>query len=224
MRSVLAVALAVAVTSPASGAPDLCRSAAADAAARHGVPVEMMQAITMAETGTTRDGRRGPWPWTLNIAGKGRWFDTRADAQRAAELAIASGASSTDIGCFQINWRWHGTHFSSIDQMLDPKIGADYAAKFLKGLHAEAGNWITAAGWYHSRTPEHAKRYRTVILRLLDQPPREDTALRADLPRASTEPRQPNHLTVQGAAAPPGGVRLSLLTRATGGLLQIGKR
>jgi hypothetical protein len=44
--------------------------------------------------------------------------------------------------------------------MFDPLANARYAARFLSGLFLETGNWSDAAGAYHSRTPEHAARYR----------------------------------------------------------------
>jgi soluble lytic murein transglycosylase-like protein len=65
----------------------------------------------------------------------------------------ARGARSYDVGCFQINYRWHGQHFASLDQMFDPDANAAYAARFLSELYAEFGDWSRAAGAYHSRTP-----------------------------------------------------------------------
>ncbi|GMG83624.1 hypothetical protein LNKW23_28370 [Paralimibaculum aggregatum] len=199
----------------------LCREAAETAARRHGIPPEIMQAITLAETGTTRDGRRGPWPWTLNIEGEGRWFDSRREALAAAEAAIAAGRRSTDIGCFQINWRWHGKAFDSVAALLEPAAGADYAARFLKSLHAEAGNWLTAAGWYHSRSPDHAGRYRAVIARHLRRGDGGEPRLAAG--RGADRPAPPRAAPVAGAPTA-GGVRLSLLTRAAGGLLRVADR
>ena len=145
----------------------LCIDAAREAAARHGVPADVMLAITLVETGTTRNGHRGPWPWTLNVAGAGAWFDSRAEASRAAERAIAGGNRSIDLGCFQINHRWHGMHFPDVGAMLDPAASADYAARFLAGLRAEAGDWTTAIGWYHSRTPGRADAFRARVKRAM---------------------------------------------------------
>ncbi len=211
MRALLAGLLLAALAAPAPGrAPgDLCRAAARAAAERHGLPDGLLEAIALVETGTTRGGARGPWPWTLNIEGEGRWFDSRAEARRAAEAAIRAGRTSTDIGCFQINWRWHGEAFESVDAVLEPALGADYAARFLKGLAAEAGDWMTAAGWYHSRTEAHATRYRALVARLFEggAPPPE---------AAPAAPRP-----APGPAAP-GGVRLTSLTPARGILLGIG--
>ncbi|MFK7942047.1 MAG: lytic transglycosylase domain-containing protein [Paracoccaceae bacterium] len=143
----------------------MCRNAAIASADRHGIPREVMLAITLVETRTNRGGTSGPWPWTVNVAGKGGWFDSRAAALIHAQRALARGENSFDVGCFQLNYRWHGQHFASIDEMFEPKPSGDYAARFLKTLFAETGDWIKAAGYYHSRTAKHSKRYRGLVAR-----------------------------------------------------------
>ncbi len=138
----------------------LCDAAARRASAETGVPLSVLSAITLTETGKRRDGRLRPWPWTVTMEGEGRWFDGRAAARHFAETRHGLGARSFDIGCFQLNYRWHGEHFASIDAMFDPLTNARYAAGFLARLYREMGDWSVAAGAYHSRTPRHAARYR----------------------------------------------------------------
>ena len=155
-------------------AASVCDLAAEYAAREMQVPVSVLRAITRTETGRSRDGRLEPWPWTVNMEGKGYWFDT-ADAARAfVYKEFRRGACSFDVGCFQINYKWHGTAFRSIDQMFDPVENALYAARFLGGLHAESGDWSVAAGSYHSRTPGYARKYRArfdrIHARLADGP------------------------------------------------------
>ena len=139
---------------------DLCFDAARRAAAESGVPLAVLTAISQTETGRSRDGQVRPWPWTVNMEGEGRWFDSRDAALAWVHQHYRAGARSFDMGCFQINYRWHGQNFASIEQMFDPLAGARYAARFLSDLHRETGDWSEAAGAYHSRTPEHAQRYR----------------------------------------------------------------
>jgi hypothetical protein len=138
----------------------VCDQAATLAAARTGVPISVLKAIALTETGRAHEGVSRPWPWTVNMEGQGVWFDDRASAQAYALAHFDLGARSFDVGCFQINYKWHHQAFESIDEMFDPVANALYAAGFLNSLHAETGDWELAAGAYHSRTPEHAERYR----------------------------------------------------------------
>ncbi|MEO0993026.1 MAG: lytic transglycosylase domain-containing protein [Pseudomonadota bacterium] len=221
----LAGILGLATEALAAHPSELCRRAALGAASAHGIPPAVMLAITDVETGTTRAGARGPWPWTLNVAGRGAWFDSRREALTAAEQALAGGERSFDVGCFQVNFHWHGHHFDSIGAMLDPDIGADYAARFLKDLEAEAGDWLVAAGWYHSRTPVHSNRYRALVARAMERiGPVEPGTRYATAPEA---PESPVRRVARNTPAIPlpvtsGGVRLSLFRRTTGALLTRG--
>jgi hypothetical protein len=138
---------------------DLCDRAAADAARATGVPLAVLQAIALTETGRNRGGQLRPWPWATNQGGPGHWFETRAAAEAHVRALVAEGRRNIDIGCFQINLRWHGHAFAGPEAMFDPAANAHYAARFLAGLAAELGSWEAAAGAYHSRTPELAERY-----------------------------------------------------------------
>lgn len=164
-RAVLLILLpAVYLPAPAPAAPTdlpaLCENAAHVAAAEAGVPVSVMRAITLTETGRRYGGKQRPWPWTVNMEGTGKWFDTPGEALAYVDRNFARGARSFDVGCFQLNYRWHGQAFASIEQMFEPLANARYAAKFLKSLYAETGDWSRAAGAYHSRTKKFADRYR----------------------------------------------------------------
>lgn len=153
MCQILAAALPNAVE---AGASSLCGSAARTAASATNVPFPVLMAITKTETG--RDGE--PWPWTVNIDGQGYWLDSQQEALDIARSALDRGQTSFDLGCFQINFRWHSEHFTSLEDMLDPAQGASYAARFLSQLYDETGSWSEAAGRYHSRTPQRADNYR----------------------------------------------------------------
>ena len=55
----------------------ICSQAAAYAAQETGVPVSVLQAISLTETGRNRSGEMHPWPWTVNMEGKGVWFEMK---------------------------------------------------------------------------------------------------------------------------------------------------
>jgi len=145
----------------------ICDAAADVAARRTGVPLPVLQAITLAETGRKSGAGFLPWPWTVNMEGKGEWFASREAAQDFAEQNFGHGARSFDVGCFQLNYKWHGQAFASIRQMFDPNTNAIYAANFLRELYVEKGNWVDAAGAYHSRTPVYSNRYKKRFARIL---------------------------------------------------------
>lgn len=157
----LTVAIQLILAFPADAAMSgICDAAAQQAARETGVPLSVLRSITRTETGRARNGKLEPWPWTVNMEGKGKWFETEDAARSYVFHHFKRGARSFDVGCFQINYKWHGKAFSSIDQMFSPRENARYAARFLRQLHDELGDWSRAAGAYHSRTPKYAERYR----------------------------------------------------------------
>ena len=137
----------------------ICEAASFAAAQELGIPADVMLAISLTETGRRRGGALRPWPWTVNMQGAGHWFESQAEALDYVTTRYELGARSFDVGCFQINYRWHGQHFTSIEAMFEPMTNARYAARFLGELYAETGSWSAAAGAYHSRTPSYANRY-----------------------------------------------------------------
>lgn len=141
----------------------LCERAIVRAAERRDVPIRLLTAVSLVESGRTREGRRRAWPWTVNVDGVGRWFDSRDQALEWLTAKRAAGARSFDVGCMQLNHYWHGDGFDSVEHMFDPIANADYAARYLSELMAETGDWMRAAGYYHSRTPAHFDRYSALI-------------------------------------------------------------
>ena len=149
--------------------PTICDDVAKDAARSKSIPVEIMLAITRTETARSVDGTNTPWPWTINIDGRGFWFETRDEALSFVFDHFLKGARSFDLGCFQINYRWHGANFSSIEEMLDPAANARYAASFLSELYRETGSWQKAVGAFHSRNAVFADRYMVRFTSMLDE-------------------------------------------------------
>lgn len=211
VRSVLlGVSLAMAGALPVHAS--LCDAAAQRAAAETGVPLDVMRTITRLETGRGKDA--DPWPWTVNHAGDGSWFQTEDDARSYVFSKVKRGVSNIDIGCFQINYRWHAEGFRSLDDMFDPDLNALYAAQFLSDLYREYGTWTDAAGAYHSRTPEHADRYKSKFRRLQDRVASLDMPETDDRHDPSPVPKRPAPLFGQAGTARSGSV---FLTQATGG-------
>ncbi len=206
---ILAAGLSAALSQPARPDPaGLCMQAAQAAARTHGVPLDVMRRIALLETGRTRDGQLRPWPWALNIGGDGHWLTSRRAARDRARAARAQGRRNIDLGCFQINYRWHGQNFASLDAMLDPARNADYAARFLHDNYVRLGDWLAAVGAYHSRTPVHARRYKARYAALA-LPPEPAAPVGSQRPAPAVRPNGYALLTANGAP----GARGSLVPR-----------
>ena len=148
-RKARAIALAMAFTSSACGASageSACEREMAGAAARHGVPLGMLYAVGLAETG------RGDslQPYALNIEGRPIFDIDKQEALRRIEAARLAGIRLIDIGCMQINHHFHARNFASLQDMLDPAQNVEYAARFLNELRAREGSWTKAVARYHA--------------------------------------------------------------------------
>lgn len=226
MATVLAVVVSVGPCAGAGRASEtamLCDQAARVAAKARNVPYDVLQAISRAETGRTAAGRLDPWPWTVNMEGTGKWFNSEDEARAYVFRHFKRGARSFDVGCFQVNYKWHGAAFRSIDDMFDPVMNADYAAKFLLDLYHEFGTWSAAAGAYHSRTQSHARTYTARFEKI-----RADTAEYRDLPPVvrHAPARGPTHVLASGAPAPlisGGAARLGSLVPISGATGSVGR-
>jgi hypothetical protein len=140
-----------------------CNTAIAAAETRHVTLPGLLMAIAKAESGRPIPPLPGlqPWPWAVNADGGAYYFDSKDAAVAWVKQAQLRGVGQLDIGCMQINLQSHPQAFSSIEQAFDPAANADYAARFLTQLRADAGgNWFDAVGYYHSRTPILAADYR----------------------------------------------------------------
>jgi hypothetical protein len=148
---------AFAMASPAA----TCDAAARFAAERTGVPLSVLRAVTLAETGRTDPDTRqfSAWPWAIQAQSRGSWFPNQDQALAFAKDLVAQGVRNLDIGCFQLNFHWHGAGFRNLEEMMTPDANALYAAGFLQQLYTETGDWKTAVGHYHSRDSARAMTY-----------------------------------------------------------------
>lgn len=166
---VVLLLLAMVPIGPASAQDSLialCRAAIRAAEGPAGIPAGLLHAIGRVESGR-RDpatGTFGPWPWTINAEGRGRFFQTREEAIAEVRQLQARGVRIIDVGCMQINLHHHPNAFSSLEEAFDPAANARYAARFLTELQASRNDWGRAAANYHSNTPERAESYRALVM------------------------------------------------------------
>lgn len=126
---------------------------------RYGIPDNLLLAIGLQEAGRQIGGKLTVWPWTANSHGKGAFFGSKAALESWVRSKQATGTRSIDVGCMQINQKWHAGQFASLEEATDPAANVDYAARYLRGLYAETGDWWQAAGRYHSSTEQYKDLY-----------------------------------------------------------------
>lgn len=128
------------------------------------MPKDLMGAIALTESG--RQSKEGPkiaWPWTINVEGKGYRFATKQQAISAVRKHQQAGKTSIDVGCFQVNLKWHPDAFPNLGTAFDPRKSGIYAASFLRSLRKELGGWDRAMRAWHSRERDKGKRYGKMV-------------------------------------------------------------
>jgi hypothetical protein len=171
----------------------LCRSAIAATEAATRIPDAFLSAIGRVESGRVlpENGLVAPWPWTVNAAGTGHFYASKAEAIAAVQQFQASGIRSLDVGCLQVNIMYHPDAFVSLDQAFDPAANAAYAARLLMSLHQQTGSWPRAAAAYHSQTKALGDAYQQRVLAAWadpDRPAQTEAAEKRSSPRTAMSP------------------------------------
>lgn len=136
-----------------------------------GVPVTVLYAVALQESGISVRRRHLPWPWTLNIAGKGRYFATRDEACQALLRARRSiNAKRIDVGLMQLNLGYQQRHYRQPCDLLEPTRNLTVAASILRQHRRSGESWMPAIGRYHRPAGgAPAARYRRSVTKHLDQ-------------------------------------------------------
>lgn len=170
---------AFAAGEPAVPPPSLCETAITTAEYTAHLPVRMLGAIALVESGRidSATGLVRPWPWTINAEGIGQFFATKAQAIAAVIALQARGVRSIDVGCLQVNLMYHADAFGTLDQAFDPAANARYAARFLNVLYADGHDWARAIAAYHSQNVVLGAEYRTLVMGRWQQPALTETVV-----------------------------------------------
>jgi hypothetical protein len=131
-----------------------------------GIPEHLLAAIASTESGRYNHalGMNLPWPWTINVEGRGYFFDTKQQAISAVQSLQARGVQSIDVGCMQVNLHHHPYAFANLDQAFDPAYNVGYAAQFLKqNFELENGSWRKATADYHSHSLIFGEPYARLV-------------------------------------------------------------
>ena len=140
----------------------LCERHILQSAKAHAVPVGILYAVGLTETGN----KGSLHPYALNIEGRSVFAASKTDALRAFASAKASGADLIDVGCMQINHYWHRQAFASLEEMFEPAKNVAYAARFLQKLRKREGSWTLAVARYHAG-PNNNPAQKKYVCRVL---------------------------------------------------------
>ncbi|MBK1622052.1 transglycosylase SLT domain-containing protein [Afifella marina] len=141
---------------------NICEREMAVAAKKYGVPLGVLYAVGLTET-----GRKGSLqPYAMNIHGRPFFGKSVADALDEFKRSRAAGSKLIDMGCMQINHHFHSEHFASPAEMFNPKKNVDYAARFLTNLRKREGSWTLAVARYHAGPNNNPaqKRYVCAVI------------------------------------------------------------
>ncbi len=146
----------------------LCETAAVYHERANALPRALLAAVAMAESGRYLPKRQKsrPWPWTINAEGKPYYFASKSEAIAKTQALLDSGMRSIDIGCMQVNLRYHPDAFVSLEDAFDPMTNVAYGAEFLMKLRARTGSWQKAVAHYHSQTAWRGGRYFARVIRI----------------------------------------------------------
>jgi len=115
------------------------------------IPKGLLVAIAKVESGHRE--------YAINVGGRSIYTDSLATAVSIAKSKINAGTTNIDLGVMQLNYRWHGDQFASLEEMLTPEKNIKYAASLLKTLYDLHRNWQKAIRHYHSANIEHSRKY-----------------------------------------------------------------
>jgi hypothetical protein len=171
MRKLFSIAAAILVFTSTQARADKCGDITAYQEWVHGIPTHLLTAISHAESGQTAPGTGEiqAWPWTVTSSEGDIKHPTKWAAIQAVRDLQGRGIKNIDIGCMQINLKHHPRAFRNLNQAFNPAYNVAYAARFLKKLYRQTGDWRTAVAYYHSRNPEHYEPYQAKVEELWQQ-------------------------------------------------------
>lgn len=144
----------------------LCLNATMKAEEQYQIQKHLLTSIANVETGRWNQHlqQKVAWPWTVNVRGKGYFYPTKAEAIAAVKNWQKRGYKSIDVGCMQVNLRFHGRKFANLEEAFDPEKNVAVAATYLKNRYLARGDWMQAATDYHSKRPKKAQKYKQKLL------------------------------------------------------------
>ena len=187
------------------------------------LPSGLLTAVAVAESGRYDRSKRAaaPWPWTVNNAGDGRYFASKAEAIAHVERLRAAGERNIDVGCMQINLMHHPEAFTSLEEAFEPARNVGYGARFLGALQRETASWERAVERYHTADPERGRAYRERVYQRWAGAPAGGAPLAGDEGRPRVASATPMSTDLARHQEPASGERRKLKPLPGRGLISI---
>ena len=146
---------------------ELCSIAISEAEKTHQIKENLMQTIASVESGRyiSKIKKRASWPWSVHAQGKGYYYKSKEEAVNAVKSMQSQGITNIDVGCMQINLKYHGSEFSNLEEAFDPAQNVAYSAKFLKKLYTRNQSWEKTAMQYHSKNISKGTTYKNKLIK-----------------------------------------------------------
>ena len=153
---VMAIGLGAFHTGAALAAPSSnCTDQLLNAERTLDIPRGLLLSIALVESG--QDGA----PQSYAVGVRGRSIYSANAARASSYLRDRRGNVRTNVtaGCMQLSVTHHRENFRPLERILDPEANVMYAARFLKRLRAEEGNWGRAVARYQGGTHTQQRDY-----------------------------------------------------------------
>ena len=143
---------------------DLCREIIKKTETNLKIPENLLLSIALTESGRKVGNNFFPWPWSINVKGKGYFLKNKQQLISFAKNNLKKKIKNFDLGCMQINYYYHGHKFKNIAEMVEPKTNVTWAGKFLISLKDKHRTWDEAISRYHSNTKWRKKQYLAKVM------------------------------------------------------------
>ena len=140
----------------------VCQNLAEKFSREFKIPNKLLSSISIVESGTIKENKLVSWPWTLNVDGEAKYFNTKDETINFLESNLKK-FKNIDVGCMQISTKYHLQKFNNISELINPENNVKYAAKYLRKLFHTHKTWNEAISRYHSSNPSRKKSYLSKV-------------------------------------------------------------
>ena len=98
-----------------------------------------------------KSGQFIAWPWTINVRGKGKFFDTKKCHKLCKK--IYKNGKKYRYWMHASDHMYHPKAFSDLERAFDPETNVEWSANLIKNLYQKYGSYKEAVGYYHSYRP-----------------------------------------------------------------------